>query len=334
MNLDSIHLEFGNYVQEVKFLGMEREKIGWQQLPWLQLLKNFDLYFIQGNPRVLSNVLLSLLLRLLGKKVIIEGQLHTSGSVYFTEKLRLLWWSNFNYIFLYNDKEIESLKKLYGFNKKKIIAMNNGLNQDLIESAISAWPSARLFKWQTENQLLNRTLILSCARLEPKNCFHLLINALPQLLNQQPDLLWCIIGEGLAKKELQAQAKRLGVDHVILWLGAIYQEDEIAPWFLSAKTLIHPNSIGLSLLHAFGYGLPVVTHNNPNYQMPEFLAIENNKNGIMFKYADNNEMVKSILEAIHRKSQLTDYAKLTAVEKFNTRIMAHRFQEISQLALK
>ena len=40
-------------------------------------------------------------------------------------------------------------------------------------------------------------------------------------------------------------------------LGSIYDEIELAPWFLTADAFVYPENIGLSILHAFGYGLPV-----------------------------------------------------------------------------
>jgi len=332
MNLISIHREFGKSIVEVPYKGAKREVIGWQCLPWRRLLSGYDVYFIHGNPRVLSNIVVSMMLILMGKVVVIEGQLHTAGSRKLFEAVRLSWWRLFRYIYLYNDNEVHKIRKKVGFGRKILVGMNNGLNQELVDDAIAKWPSGKLAAWQIESKLDNHTVVLSCARLEAKNHFDLMVNCLPDLLNQFPNLLWCVIGDGPEKDRLEACAARFGVSHAIRWLGPIYEEEQLAPWFLTAKILVHPGAIGLSLLHAFGYGLPVVTHNNESQHMPEYSCLKNGVNGIVHRFADLDEMVKAIISAIQQHAELSNNTKQTVVENFNTRIMAQRFQYICQLA--
>ena len=63
----------------------------------------------------------------------------------------------------------------------------------------------------------------------------------------------------------------------IRWLGALYEQEVMAPWFLSAKVFVYPGYIGLSIMHAMGYGLPVITHDNMDNQSPEVAALRNGK---------------------------------------------------------
>jgi glycosyltransferase involved in cell wall biosynthesis len=332
MNLPSVHRELGNQVVEVPFHGAKREAYGWQALPWLELLRGYDVYFVLGNPRVFSNVLISLLLLLIGRKVVIQGQLHTSGSLRFLENLRLLWWRAFQYIYLYNDHEVLALAERKGFQKKTIVGMNNGLNQELIEAAIKIWPADKLCAWQKAKNLGGKIVVLSCARLEPKNRFNLMVECLPKLIELQPNLLWCVIGDGQERDALHAAAEELGIRNSVCWLGAVYDEKDLAPWFLSAKAFVHPGSIGLSLLHAFGYGLPVVTHDKSEQHMPEYAALEEGKNGYVYELGDAQDLIRSLLRTISESAKLSDCAKQTAVKRFNTRIMAKRFSEMCMKA--
>ena len=325
MNLSPIHQEFGQRVVEVPYVGAKRELIGWQRLPWLRLLRGFDVYFIHGNPRVLSNVAISLLLRLAGKQVVIEGQLHTAGSRRLFESLRLLWWRLFRYIYLYNELEVETLRTRWGFSSAVAIGMNNGLDQTAIDAAASQWPIARLSLWQQEQGIANRTVVLSCARLEPKNQFDLMLKCLPGLKSRHPDLVWCVIGAGPLEAELKRLGAQTGLAGSIRWMGAIYDEESLAPWFLSARVLVHPGSVGLSLLHAFGYGVPVVTHDEHANHMPEYAALNDGVNGLVYPEGDTDEMTSTIINATQNSQQLGEQAKHAAETRFNTRIMAERF---------
>jgi len=334
MNLNTVHEQFSKNVNLVKSFGLAKEKLAWQCLPAWDLYKNYDTLVFYGNPRVISNVVYSILFKLIGKKIIIWGQAHTAGANPLMETIRLAWWRWFDYLFLYTDKEVEYLKDK-GFNQQKMLGMNNGLNQDEIEHVKSQWPQERLLNWQKQQGIENKVLLLSCARLEKKNQFELMIPALKQLRQTQPQLLWCVIGQGEQEQSLRDAVTAANLTNHVRWLGAIYQEHELAPWFMSSKLLIHPGAIGLSLLHAFGYGLPVITHDNLEKQMPEIAAFNNHGNGLQFAADDAGSLTDAIgklLQDAPMHQHLSENAQLTATTEFNTRIMTQRFGQIISAA--
>jgi len=63
-------------------------------------------------------------------------------------------------------------------------------------------------------------------------------------------------------------------------------ESDLAPWFLSSELFIHPGAIGLSLLHSFGYGLTVITHDNKMLHNPEYAIFEPELTGRNFHKSD------------------------------------------------
>ena len=333
MNLKTVHEKFAKNVKLIKSIGLAKEKIAWQFLPFLDLYKNHDILFFYGNPRVLSNVIYSVLFKMLGKKVIIWGQAHTAGANPIMEKIRLAWWRFFDYLFLYTDKEIEYLQNK-GFKAQKMLGMNNGLNQDEIDHAKAQWPAERLAEWKKQQGIEKNTLLLSCARLEPKNQFELMIPALAKLCETNPKILWCVIGQGQQEAALRNAVNQAGLDDHVLWLGAIYDENELAPWFISSTLLIHPGAIGLRLLHAFGYALPVITHNDMANQMPEMAAFEDDINGVLFVNKDASSLFQTIHQQLsdeYKRQQLSQAAYQTAKKRFNTTIMAHRFLDMAML---
>jgi len=331
MNLQSAHPQFIQHIKLVKAISLNKEKVAWQSLPLLELYKQCDVFFIYGNPRVLSNVAYSLILKLLGKKVIIWGQAHTAGANTITEKVRLAWWKLFDYLFLYTEKETEYLRNR-GFKTQKMLGMNNGLNQQKIDQVRAQWKAEKLSEWQGQQNIANHTILLSCARLDAKNQFELMIPVLKQQCQNNPSLLWCVIGDGEQSQYLKELVKQAELTQHVRWLGAIYDEQALAPWFLSSKALIHPGAIGLSLLHAFGYGLPVITHDNIENQMPEIAALKQGENGLLFAAGDVSSLAKTIDYLLDDKTisnRLADGAYQTAKNEFNTEIMAEQFYQVT-----
>ena len=106
------------------------------------------------------------------------------------------------------------------------------------------------------------------------------------------------------------------MQHAVRFLGSIHEEDRIAPWAVSASLLIHPGALGLSIFHAFGYGLPVVTSNRMSIQMPEVETLEPGINGLVYEHGNVQALAaacKSILIDPSLRKRLGDGARETVL---------------------
>lgn len=149
-------------------------------------------------------------------------------------------------------------------------------------------------------------------------------------------LKWVIIGDGLQRDKIRGQVIEHGLEDHIILTGAIYEESMLAPYFLSASLLIHPGSIGLSVMHAFGYALPVITHDEESWHAPEIAALKEGHNGIVFPQMDwcgLEQQVRRVLGDEPLLKLLSDGAIQTSRTEFNTSIMAKRFLEICEMAV-
>ena len=332
-NLKLAHSIFSKYITLIKFISLKKEKLSWQFIPIKEILEKYDVIFFYGNPRVISNVFWATIFKLFRKKIVIWGQYHTASSNTFTKKLRLLWWRYFDYIFLYTDDEVKQFKKCYPSNKV-VIGMNNGLNLEEIDAAIGITSKKNLDAWKSKHGLMNKSIILSCARLTEKNQFDLFIDCLPELIKQHNNIIWCVIGDGEVKPLLKQKARQLNVDKYIKWIGEIYTQDELAPWFMCSRLLVHPGSIGLSLIHAMSYGLPVVTHDNKKTQMPEFAVLKNEYNGMLYRENFNSSLIATVnrlLEDDNLIHYISKNSRKTVEKSYNTRVMAERFIQLSNM---
>jgi len=327
--------DFPGKVTFLQALGAAGERIAWQGVPVTTIRRTFEMCFVYGNPRVLSNITSSLILRASGLPVVIWGQAHSFGSSPLLEATRLAWWRLFRYIFVYTDDDVRYLK-MRGFSRQVILGMNNGLDQSTIEAAAAPWTPERLEDWRSQTGLDGKVVLLSCARLLSRNRFDLMIDALAQLVADHPNLVWCVIGGGPEQGKLEEQAVAEGVFDHVRWLGPLHDEDKLAPWFLSSAVLIHPGAIGLPLLHAFGYGLPVITHDERSQHGPEIAALQDGRSGLLFRSGDAGSLsdtISQIVSAPTRRAALGQAALATARERFNTAVMAERFSQMVRAAL-
>jgi glycosyltransferase involved in cell wall biosynthesis len=328
-NLELIDEELAEHVTLVPFWGSEKGLV-WQRLPVRRLWRDFDTYVFYGNPRVLSNVVWATAFRLLGRRVVIQGQGHSAGSSALTERLRLAWWRLFDTILVYTDREARTLAQ-GGFADRRVVGLNNGLDQQEIERAKAQWSAERLANWQAEQGLDGRPVLLSVSRLVPEKRFEFVLDALPDLVSAFPDLVWCVVGDGSARAGLECRGRQLGLGEHIRWLGAVYDEQALAPWFLTSWVLVHPTGIGLTLLHAFGYGLPVVVHDNVEHHWPEIAAFEAGVNGLTFAEGDPRAFCAAVSRLLRKRDlreRLGRHALEVARTRYNTDVMAERFLSI------
>ena len=122
----------------------------------------------------------------------------------------------------------------------------------------------------------------------------MLIEALNILKNRSKHYNLIFIGQGESKQELINLVKKLNLSDVVWFYGASYNEAELSNLIYNADLCVSPGNVGLTAIHSLTYGTPVITHNNFNYQMPEFESIEVNKTGLFFNFDDITSLSNNI----------------------------------------
>jgi glycosyltransferase involved in cell wall biosynthesis len=64
--------------------------------------------------------------------------------------------------------------------------------------------------------------------------------------------------------------------------------------FGMADLTVSPGDVGLLAMHSMVYGTPVISHDNPYRQMPEFEAIIPGKTGQLYEYDSVDSMAGTI----------------------------------------
>jgi glycosyltransferase involved in cell wall biosynthesis len=218
-----------------------------------------------------------------------------------------------------------------GWPEYKIHVAPNSLDQAAIQQARAYWlnPSGRLESFQQENGLAGRKNIIYVGRIYEENRLDLLLQALPELAQKHPTVQLLVIGSlNDTAGVLQQLAEKTGVSDRVKWLGAIYGEHDIAPYMLSSCLFCYPANIGLSIMHAMGYGVPVVTGDQTSSHNPEIHVLRNGVNGCEFKHLDIASLsirLTELLDAPDRTAAMGSAARNAVLEEFTTPKMVDGF---------
>jgi glycosyltransferase involved in cell wall biosynthesis len=219
----------------------------------------------------------------------------------------------------------------WGLDPTRVFVALNCLDQRPIQAARARWLAdpKGLQQFRRVNQLEGNPTVLFVSRLYPENRVDMLLHAARSLSKDVPNLRVVIIGAGESADGLARQVRDLGLQNNVLMPGPIYEEEKLAPYFLSADVFCYPQSIGLSLLHAFGYGLPVVTSDDPRHQNPEIEALRPGENGLVYREGDTRSLTEALRTLITDRelaARLSREAHRTAVEQFTLKNMVDGFE--------
>jgi glycosyltransferase involved in cell wall biosynthesis len=170
--------------------------------------------------------------------------------------------------------------------------------------------------------------LIFIGRLLPNKRIDLLINAV-HLLTRDFDIALHIIGSGeeeyIIKKDPLCNKK-------IFYYGAIYDDEITGKYLFASDLFVMPGYVGLSIIQAFAFGLPVVTCNQENdgpFHSPEIEYLDHGFNGILsskdpVKLAFD---IKELLEAPSLLHQMKMNAEKTAYDKCTVERMLDGFEK-------
>lgn len=226
-------------------------------------------------------------------------------------------------------------------NKSKIFTAPNSLDQSIIEEAKEFWNHNKegLLNFQIQNSIDNSFNLIYIGRIYMENQLEILFKAFKLAHAEISSSKLIIIGdyENDYANKLKSLVIELGIEKYIVWAGGIYDELKIAPWMMSSKIFCYPANMGLSLMHAFGYGLPVITNNSFNSHGPEVWALVDGVNGLTFQNQDYKELAAKIVELCKNenlRSELSSNALKTVQEDYNINKMISGFISAINFVMK
>ena len=304
-------------------------KVMWQKnITIPAIFKKGDVVLISGNPRILTNYLVIILARYRGLKIVWYGQGWTAGSNNVRNFFKRIVMSFCDVVILYTEKEALNTK-LFKFGNNKLHFLNNTVDTEDIFSIKKDINKDMLDVFANNYNLKEKKIILFVGRLEGKEMLNVLLDSLIQVSSEIENVLLVVIGGGSCLSIYKENSISKGISNNILWLGPLYNEKDLAYWFLSSHCFVYPGAIGLSLLHAFSYNLPVITHNNLKNHMPEIAAFKDQHNGLMFKEGNDLDLARKIITILLNDDMRINYssnALKTVKDDYTFEQMLERFE--------
>ncbi len=207
---------------------------------------------------------------------------------------------------LYNHSAAKRLED-EGIDRRRIFVAQNAIDQSPIAAAREHWLAQpdKLDQFRSDQRIANGAFAIFISRLEPDKRIDLLLNAFRLVVKSRPDARLALIGTGSAEQALREQTRQLGLDASVIFAGGIYDDADLAPWFLSAACMAYPAAIGLSIFHAFGYGVPVVTSDDIPSHNPEIEAMRDGVNGLLYRDGDADDFAAKMLDCMQDHSRRT-----------------------------
>jgi glycosyltransferase involved in cell wall biosynthesis len=239
-------------------------------------------------------------------------------------------------VMLYTHRIARRLIEQQGFRADRTFVAQNAIDQTPIAAAREQWLArpAELQAFRERHGLDPAQTLVFVSRLLGENRVDRLVESAAVLARQRPGLKLVVVGDGPERQPLEDQARRLGLGEQAIFAGQIYSELELAPWLLSSSVFCYPENIGLSLMTAFGFGLPAITSDNLDAQNPEIDALRHEQNGLLYRFGDQTGLtaaIERLLDDTDLRASMSREALRTVTEDFNLPNMVQGFVDATRL---
>jgi glycosyltransferase involved in cell wall biosynthesis len=169
-------------------------------------------------------------------------------------------------------------------------------------------------------------LLVSVGRLDRYKRLDILIDAVGILRQQGVATNLLIIGDGPDRQSLEHLAAGSGSGGSIKFLGAIYGERNLGELIGSADLCVVSGAVGLVIVHAFGYGVPVIAHDRLRVHNPEFELMVPNLTGELYEEGNAESLARAIRQWLDHNPDKAVVAQRCrqAIEKFYNPEYQHR----------
>ncbi len=230
----------------------------------------------------------------------------------FTDKLRLLLSEKADAVIFYwekGKKEIETYTK----SRSHFFVAPNTLDTDRQFSLKNKFDKKGIDEIKKELNVKENFHFVYTGRLLKDKQADILIRAFSVLEKNHPDCRLSIIGDGPEYSDLKELSRDLNSER-IFFLGEILDEETTGKWIYISDAFVMPGRLGLSVVHSFCFGTPVISQKKNSYYHGEGIGyIKEGVNGFLAEDGNINE-ITDIMQRIISDHELSAALKQNAFE--------------------
>jgi glycosyltransferase involved in cell wall biosynthesis len=205
---------------------------------------------------------------------------------------------------------VEMLKDVYDVPEDKIEVIFHGLPD---------YPFNNCDKYKKMLNLKGSPLVLTFGLLSPNKGIESMLEALPDVVNQYPDLVYLILGathpevkkrHGEAYRQyLKNKVSELGLEDNVIFHDKFVEKEELCNYILASDIYASPylsreQIVSGALTYAIGMGKAIVS--TPYWYAQEMLA---DNRGLLVDFGDADGFKKSLLHLIENPEECDDMRK-------------------------
>lgn len=252
----------------------------------------YDCYIFLGNAAWPATWLAAIGARLRGRRVLFWTHGWTRPDRGLKRRFRLAFYRLAHGLLLYGH-HARDIGVSMGLPPARLQVIYNSLDFELQRTLLATIGDAD--RCHTRRELFGSLapVVIASSRLTASKRFDLLIAALGRVNRDVRQVNLLVIGSGPERDTLQAQSVGAGVHAV--FVGACYDERRLATLFSCANVTVSPGNVGLTCMHSLAYGVPVITHDRPAEQGPEWEAIVAGATGDFFEQGSVESLAAAIV---------------------------------------
>ena len=233
-----------------------------------------------GNSYFLTTWICALVLRLLGRRVLYWTHGVTRKESGLIKLVRQAFYKLPHGFLLYSHWAKRELSENFGLRNDQLHVVYNSLDYDAhlaLRDSITPEDQGALRR-EIFDDLAGDPILVYIGRLTPGKQLDLLLQAAHRLGNVNV----LMVGDGPDRDRLQQIGRDLDLGPRLHFHGACYDEEEIGRILGAADLCVVPDQLGLTIIHAFSFGTPLVTHDDQEGHGPEIEALEPGVTGALF----------------------------------------------------
>jgi len=320
----------GEFVPEVERMGIKvfflPQKKGTDYFSFLKVAKilrkeRVDVIHTHNTQPLVDGTLGALLS---GRRITI---VHTDHARDFPDKRRYMFseWlmSKFAYkVVGVSDHTSQNLINYEKISPKKIVTIMNGIDGSKYDITIDK------SKKKQELAITNSGPIIGLGvRLTVQKGIIYLLKAMPAIIENFPNIILIIAGEGPLEDELKRESVELGIEKNVLFVGPRLDIPELLKLF---DVYVLPSvweGLPMVLLEAMAAGCPVIATNVGGVST----AIEHRENGSMIEPQDSKGLASEVIKLLLDRNLRECYSRASLRifhEKFSAEIMTRKYERL------